>query len=159
MSAYSRNIRNAVQRELASAREAEHRGLADVAFHHLERAHVLGQNLTSEHVRVHFQMLCWGARQRSFREVTGQIARLVGAATKTAVGWVPTGNTGGSNVSPFRPMTIEPELQSILDNAKGIAKRGTAKNDLLGDQRARQPGPFETLQRTGCVLARPGENG
>lgn len=127
MSSYSMTIRAAVQREIDCAREAEHLGLADVAFRHLERAHVLGQNLTGEHVRVHFRMLCWGVRHRSFREVIGQVARLVGAATKTAVGWVPTGNTGGANVSPFRPMTIEPELQSILDNAKGHRETSHSK--------------------------------
>ena len=114
MSSYSMTIRAAVQREIDCAREAEHLGLADVAFRHLERAHVLGQNLTGEHVRVHFRMLCWGVRHRSFREVIGQVARLVGAATKTAVGWVPTGNTGGANVSPFKPMPIDPELRAIM---------------------------------------------
>ena len=118
MSAYSRNIRKAVQRELASAREAEHLGLADVAFRHLERAHVLGQHSTQDHVRAHLAMLRWGIRNRSLREVVGQLLRLVGAVTKTAIGWVPEGNTGGANVSPFKPMPIDPELRAIMLKAR-----------------------------------------
>ena len=62
-------------------------------------------------------MLRWGLRQRRPREVAGQLLRVVGAATKTAVGGVPTGNTGGADVSPFRPMPIAPDLQSLLDAA------------------------------------------
>lgn len=114
MSSYSMTIRAAVQREIDCAREAEHRGLADVAFHHLERAHVLGQHSTRDHVRAHLAMLHWGIRNRSLREVIGQLLRLVGAVTKTAIGWVPEGNTGGANVSPFKPMPIDPELRAIM---------------------------------------------
>jgi hypothetical protein len=43
--------------------------------------------------------------------------RIVGAATKTPVGWLPHGNTGGANVSPFRPMPIPPDLQQQIDAA------------------------------------------
>jgi hypothetical protein len=63
-------------------------------------------------------MLLWGVRRRQLREVAGQVLRIVGAATKTAFGLVPTGNTGGSNVSPFRRLPIPLELQSIIDEAR-----------------------------------------
>ena len=58
-----------------------------------------------------------GIRQRSGREVAGQILRIAGAATKTAVRLVPAGNTGGANVSPFRSMPVPGDLADILAGA------------------------------------------
>ena len=109
------SLYSAVQEELDSARRLEQWGNVDGAFRHLERAHVLGQPLTATHVRVHWEMLRWALRQRRPREIIGQLLRIVGAATKTALGWVPHGNTGGANVSPIRPMPIPPDLQQQID--------------------------------------------
>ena len=102
-----------------SARVAAKEGDLARAFARLERAHVLGQSSTRLHVLAHWHMLQWGLRRRSAREVFGQLMRLAGAATKTPVGLVPTGNTGGANVSPIRRMAIAPELQSLIDAANG----------------------------------------
>jgi hypothetical protein len=115
---YSRRQRllAAVESELDSARRLEDWGNADGAFQHLERAHVLGQPVTALHVRVHWRMLRWGLRHRRPREVIGQLVRIAGAATKTALGWVPRGNTGGANVSAVRPMPIPPDLQRTIDD-------------------------------------------
>lgn len=96
---------------------------AEQSFRHLERAHVLGQASTVQHVRVHLQMLRWALRHRVHREPAGQVLRIVGAATKTAFGWVPTGNTGGSNVSPITPMPVPPDLQRTLDWARSPTDR------------------------------------
>ncbi|HLM61597.1 MAG TPA: DUF3703 domain-containing protein, partial [Pyrinomonadaceae bacterium] len=90
------------------------------AFRHLERAHVLGQAITYEHTRVHFLMLKIGWKRRDWREIFGQIFRIVGASTKTPFGIYPSGNTGGSYVSPFRRMPIEEDLQVILRHAKEV---------------------------------------
>lgn len=110
---FADNIRPFVDAELRAARA----GGTD-AFRHLERAHVLGQPSTREHVRVHWAMLRWAFAQRDARETLGQVIRLIGAATKTFIGFVPTGNTGGSNVSAVKPMPIEPDLARIIDRAK-----------------------------------------
>ena len=109
---FARRIRPHVERELALAASASD---ARTAFAHLERAHVLGQASTREHVRVHWRMLRHGLAQRDAREILGQMLRIVGAATKTAIGFVPAGNTGGADVSPFRPMPIATDLQVILE--------------------------------------------
>ena len=110
---FTRNIRPFVAAELRAAR-------ADTPneFAHLERAHVLGQASTREHVRVHWRMLLWAWRHRDGREFFGQVYRLAGAATKTFIGMVPTGNTGGANVSPVKPMPIDPELEAIIRAAR-----------------------------------------
>jgi len=111
---FATRIRPHVDRELEQAHAA---GDPRTAFAHLERAHVLGQASTREHVRVHWRMLRHGLAQRDAREIVGQLLRIVGAATKTALGWVPAGNTGGANVGPFRSMPVAPELQAILERA------------------------------------------
>lgn len=115
---YARAIQPFVDTELRAARAAEAAGDVQQAFAHLERAHVLGQSSTWLHVRVHGLMLFWGLRQHRPREVVGQVLRMLGAASKTALGWVPAGNTGGANVSPFKPMPICDELAQIMDRAR-----------------------------------------
>jgi hypothetical protein len=115
MSRYARQIRTHVDAELAAAQAAP--SAAD-AFRHLERAHVLGQSSTVLHVLAHWHMLRWGVAQRRLPEVLGQLLRLVGAATKTAIGWVPRGNTGGSNVPPWRSLPVEASLQRLIDSAR-----------------------------------------
>lgn len=119
MNTFGKRIRPSVDHELVAAAASETAGHIDASFRHLERAHVLGQASTVQHVRVHVQMLLWAVRHRRIRELLGQLLRIVGAATKTALGWVPTGNTGGSNISPFKPLPIPADLQATLDNAKG----------------------------------------
>lgn len=118
MNTYRHNILPYVAAELQAASEAESSGQADVAFTHLERAHVLGQASTIEHVRVHWRMLLWGIRQRDARECLGQVFRIIGAASKTVFGLVPRGNTGGANVSPFRRMPIAADLEVLIQKAK-----------------------------------------
>jgi hypothetical protein len=114
---FTRRIRGSVQAELDAATAREARGEAPCAFAHLERAHVLAQQSTAEHVRVHWAMLRWALRQHVTQEAFGQSWRLVGAALKTWLGCVPTGNTGGANVSGFRRMPIPADLQRLIDAA------------------------------------------
>ena len=118
MNEFRRRIRPYVEREILAAYQAEARGQPDVAFSHLERAHVLGQTSTVEHVRVHWHMLLWGIRQRDVRECLGQLLRVIGAAIGTAVGLVPQGNTGGTSVNPFKRMPIPPELAARIEEAR-----------------------------------------
>lgn len=117
MTLFAKRIRSSVQFELDAAILAETRGDEDVAFRHLERAHVLGQATTVEHVRVHWYMFQWAIRHRKPGEVTGQVWRLIGASLVTVFGWLPEGNTGGANVSGFRRMPIPPDLERIIDTA------------------------------------------
>ncbi|WP_019142961.1 DUF3703 domain-containing protein [Noviherbaspirillum massiliense] len=118
MSTFGKRIRPHVTAEISRADRAEREGYAGRAFLHLERAHVLGQASTREHVRVHWRMLVWGWRRRDMREVAGQLLRLVGAATKTAIGFIPSGNTGGANISPVKRLPVPADLVAIIQAAK-----------------------------------------
>ncbi len=118
MNPFARRIRASVQIELDAAREAESRGLAQLAFAHLERAHVLGQAATIEHVRVHARMFLWATRHRKAGEALGQLWRIAAAALMTGIGWLPEGNTGGAGVGGLRRLPIPPDLQRVLDDAR-----------------------------------------
>jgi hypothetical protein len=118
MKSYYDRIKPHWDREVASAARAEFDGDPHLAFRHLERAHILGQNSTWLHTQTHFLMMRWGLRQPSGKEVAGQLFRIFGAATKTAFGLVPAGNTGGANVSPFRTMPIPADLQILMRAAR-----------------------------------------
>lgn len=115
---FGNRIRTYVDVELAASERAERAGDSPAAFRYLERAHVLGQRSTVQHVRVHLRMLRWGVRNHKAREVLGQFTRVIGAATKTWIGLIPSGNTGGANVSPFKPMAIPDDLAELIDVAR-----------------------------------------
>jgi hypothetical protein len=117
-SKFSKNIAPHVQAELEQAIHARRHGNTRKEFSHLENAHVLGQESTYWHVKVHWLMFLWALRNVALREILGQTFRIVGAATKTAVGLVPKGNTGGSNVSPFRVMPLTQEHEKLIQQAK-----------------------------------------
>ena len=108
-------LRDAYEAELGAADTATAGGKVEVAFHHLERAHILSQRHTTEHVRVHWRMLRLGASVGAWREVIGQATRIVAAAMFSRI-WVPTGNTGRANVSALKPMSVPDDLRSVLEN-------------------------------------------
>lgn len=89
-----------------------------VAWRHLERAHILGQSYPVEHTAVHWKMLKFGFAVKDWHEVLGQIPRLLVGGVKSFVGKIPVGNTGGANVPPFQPMEIPEDLKEVLDRFK-----------------------------------------
>jgi hypothetical protein len=103
------------QAELSSAREAYARQDSTGAFHHLERAHILGQRWAVSHTHVHLLMLRHGLRTRNLHEILGQVPRIVFGFLGSLVGRVPNGNTGGANVKAEQPMPIPVDLQHLLN--------------------------------------------
>lgn len=100
--------------ELVQARRLETAGDHEGAWRALERAHVLSQRHARPHVRVHLRMIGLAWRQRAWREVAGQLPRILLAAPGSWLGRAPIGNTGGANVGIFQPMPIPDDLQHIL---------------------------------------------
>lgn len=70
--------------------------------------------MAEAHVRSHLAMLRVGLARRDAREVIGQLLRIPAGALGSAAGLVPLGNTGGANVSAFRPMPIADDLARLL---------------------------------------------
>lgn len=101
--------------EIALAQNLIAAGELDASFPHLERAHVIGQAFVAPHVASHWLMLRVEFRRGRAMAILGQAARIVLGTLGSAVGIVPFGNTGGTNVSMFKPMAVAPELQNIID--------------------------------------------
>ena len=107
-------LRPSYQRELRAYEHAFAEGHLPRAWEHLERAHILGQPWAVEHSEVHWKMLRFGFAIKSWKEVRGQILRLLFGGVKSFVGKIPSGNTGGANVPPLQPMEIPEELRVLL---------------------------------------------
>lgn len=109
----SKERRQAFDAELAQARAGLASGDLGRAFHHAERAHVLGQPWAIPHSAAHWTMLRIGFARRDTREVVGQIIRFAAGGLLTLIGRVPEGNTGGANVSPEKPMPVAADLAGL----------------------------------------------
>jgi hypothetical protein len=107
-------LKDAWQVERSAARAARAAGDRAAEWHHLERAHILSQPLAGPHLRTHAAMLGAAGRRRDGREVAGQLLRLVLAVPGSLTGRYPVGNTGGADVSAFRPMPIPEDLRALL---------------------------------------------
>ena len=116
------NFTQAAKPYILQKLSAAHKSLSNndnkAGFKALEDAHVIGQYSTYHHTRVHYEMLKFGIERRDLKEIFGQIFRMIGSLTKTPIGLLPEGNTGGANVSPFKPMSISPENKAILEKIR-----------------------------------------
>jgi hypothetical protein len=118
MSRFTKNIGPYVTKEIEESQAQEVTGNYEQSFKHLENAHVMGQESTYWHVKVHWLMFLWGIRRRDSGEVVGQVVRILGAFFLTAVKAVPKGNTGGTNVSPTKVMPMMEEHAEIINKVK-----------------------------------------
>lgn len=85
----------------------------EVSFYHLENAHILGQKHIYRHTVSHYWMLIFGLKTKNYKEVVGQIFRIIASIIFTLL-WVPTGNTGGTNIPPLKPNPIRKELKKFF---------------------------------------------
>ncbi len=108
------------RQELLLAKNAFDKKHYQQSWHHLERAHILGQPYPVAHTGVHWKMLTFGIKIKNWKEVVGQIPRLLVGGIKSFVGKIPTGNTGGANVPPLKPMEIPEDLAAIIKMTKTI---------------------------------------
>ena len=109
--------------EIAAARTRMAAGELEAAMRHLERAHVIGQLQVWPHVLSHWLMLKIELRRGRPLAVLGQLVRIVLGALGSAVNVVPTGNTGGSDISMFKRLPVPPELQAEIDAAQRKAEK------------------------------------
>jgi hypothetical protein len=107
-------LQAALQQALAEGEAALARGDLDSAYTWLERAHILGQRMPLRHAWSHWLMLRAGWRARDWREVAGQLPRILAALLFSRL-WVPLGNSGRARVSAFQPMPLSEELRRLLD--------------------------------------------
>ena len=83
------------------------------AYGWLERAHILTQRIPLAHAKSHWLMLKLGWLTKDWREVAGQLPRIVAALVFSTI-WVPVGNTGRASVSAFAAMPLSADLEELL---------------------------------------------
>lgn len=84
-----------------------------VAYCWLERAHILTQRMPLAHAKSHWLMLKLGVLTKDWREVMGQLPRIVAALLFSRI-WVPVGNTGRARISAFSVMPLSTDLEELL---------------------------------------------
>lgn len=107
-------LRHAFRGELGAAAGHYAAGEFAQAFYHLDIAHVLGQQYVVPHVLTHYWMLRIGVKRRSLAQVWGQGIRMVLGALGSAVGVVPLGNTGGTDISMFKHLPLDPAIEKLM---------------------------------------------
>lgn len=110
-------LREAFKVEMTAMAKAHVSGDLDVAFHHLERAHIMGQRYLFPHIITHWWMLKIGVLRGDVREICGQLLRLFAVFPANIFGWVPVGNTGGANVSALKSMPIPKDIAMLFDDS------------------------------------------
>jgi Protein of unknown function (DUF3703) len=106
-------VLKAYREEVSLARLALQCRNYDVCFVHLERAHVLAQRMTVRHTYVHWLMLVAGVRRRDYREVLGQVPRMLASLLFSRL-WVPRGNTGRARLSALKSMPVPEDLRHLF---------------------------------------------
>lgn len=105
--------------EISRAKDLMKAGRHQAAMPHLQRAHVLGQRFVAPHVLVHWLMFRVAVARRQAGAAFGQLVRIVLGAIGSAVGVVPIGNTGGTDVNMFRKMPVPAELARVMGEVRG----------------------------------------
>lgn len=116
--AMKHELQASFETEMVNAESFIQAGLLDAAMASLETAHVLGQGHVTPHVRTHWAMLRIAARRRLLADACGQVMRIILGAVGSAVGLVPTGNTGSSAVNMFQRMPIDTRVAALLERDK-----------------------------------------
>lgn len=105
-------------KEIEYSQEKFSEGDLHASWHHLERAHILGQAWPVQHTEAHLKMLGFAIRIKNTKEIIGQLPRLLVGGIKSFVGEIPLGNPGGANVPPLKPFPISEDLASIINQYK-----------------------------------------
>ncbi len=112
-----KSLRPYFLKELNDYKEAMQIKDLQMAWRHLEKAHIIGQAYPLQHSYVHWKMFLFGIKIKDGKEIVGQIPRLLVGGVKSFVGKIPVGNTGGANVPPLKPLPIEEEILEIFRKA------------------------------------------
>lgn len=108
-------LKEAYDSELYKALKEEEHGDSELAWRHLERAHILSQSRPWLHIFVHIQMIFFATRNGDLKEIFGQIPRILLAGPASFFDFAPKGNTGGTNAGMFTPMEIPEDLKSKIE--------------------------------------------
>jgi len=107
-------LRAAFNHEMQQAKAMFTKQYYRQCYYHLERGHILGQLNYIPHVITHYWMFKVGLKQADFREVLGQVVRMV-VSIFSLINLVPVGNTGRARVFLMKPMPIPSDLAKYFE--------------------------------------------
>jgi hypothetical protein len=110
-------LQEAAEAELAQARAHTAVGETEAAWANLAKAHMISQPVLLVHLKVHSAMLALAVTTGAVGEMIGQLVRLVLAPLGHVLGRIPWGNSGLSNVSPFRPASLPSDIMALYSRA------------------------------------------
>jgi hypothetical protein len=84
----------------------------------LETLHVVSQTRFIPRLKVHDLMLHLAWRTRDWAEVGGQMLRLLLVPLGHLTGRLPLGNSGRSDINPFKPMPLRRDLSDVIAQAR-----------------------------------------
>jgi hypothetical protein len=90
-----KQLETAYWAEIAAFRQARAGQDAADAWHYLERAHILSQQILRLHLHVHAVLLTFALSRREWREVRGQVLRLMLAPSGRCSAWFRWETPGG----------------------------------------------------------------
>ena len=99
---------------MAAFHVAERKCDLELAWHHLEHALIISQLYLALQLCSHYAMFKFAISQHDAKEILGQLVRLALAPLGALTGRIPLGNTGRSEVSPFKPMSMPDDLTELL---------------------------------------------
>ncbi|WP_434578005.1 DUF3703 domain-containing protein [Pseudomonas sp. Z5-35] len=106
-------LRSAIIKAFNEAGLAVRASDIQAAYRWLERAHILTQRMPLAHAKSHWLMLKMGVLTKDWREVVGQLPRIIAALLFSRV-WVPAGNTGRARVNALSVMPLSADLEELL---------------------------------------------
>lgn len=92
-------------------------GERDARWLLLEAAHVVGQTRFVPHLKTHMLMFGQARHEGDWSEMAGQLMRLALVPLGHALGRLPLGNPGRSNVSAFQPMPVRDDIAQAIASA------------------------------------------
>jgi hypothetical protein len=108
-------INKLLTNELALYQAARSNSNSGLCFQHLGRAHVIAQQRWFYHFYVHALMLEYAWDNKNYKEIFGQIIRLVATIPGHLFKKLPTGNVGWSTVGIFQKMAVPEDLKPHLE--------------------------------------------
>lgn len=100
--------------ELSLYQQALEQAKIKDAWHHLERAHIIGQRYPYQHTETHGHMLFLGLKSGDFKEVVGQMIRLMLGAPFSIINKIPVGNVGSTRVSMIKSQEIPKDIKNLF---------------------------------------------
>ncbi len=110
-------------RAVIRARSEIQNGNYELAWKHLEEAHIFSQPDPAMHAFVHWEMLHLARKERNTSEIIGQIVRLLLAVPSSILRVYPAGNNGRSNVGLFSPMPLSKRAEKKMRELEKLEKR------------------------------------